>query len=302
MIFSDEPGAGADLGWRSWLFAPADSERKMTKAAGSSADIVIIDLEDAVAQDRKAHARALCAEFLAGCPAADQRRLWVRVNPFDGPHTLADLAAVMPARPGGIMLPKARGGQDLRTLDNYLSALEVAGGIPPGQTAVIALAPETAESVHTMGTYRGVPRLAAVTWGVADLAAEIGAEAVSGADGRFGPVLETARSLCLFGAAAAGAVAVDTIHTDYRDSAGLRARCIRARQDGFGGMLAIHPDQVGIINDVFSPTEAELAAAQEIVDLFAADPAAGAIGHRGALLDRPHLTRAKALLSRQRRS
>lgn len=282
---------------RSWLFAPADSARKMDKAVAGPAGIVLVDLEDAVAEDRKAQARASCAEFLADLPEPERERIWVRVNPFDSPHTLADLVAVLPARPGGIMLPKAGGGADLRTLDNYLSALEVANGTLPGSTAVIALAPETAAAVPAMGTYRGAPRLAALTWGVADLAAEIGAEAASDADGRFGPVLETARGLCLFGAAGAGAVAVDTIHADYRDLDGLRSRSARARRDGFGGMLAIHPDQVEIINETFAPTAAELAAAREIVELFAAAPGAGAIGHRGTLLDRPHLARAQALLA-----
>ncbi|MFE5478472.1 HpcH/HpaI aldolase/citrate lyase family protein [Nocardia sp. NPDC056541] len=282
---------------RSWLFAPGDSARKMAKAAAGAADIVLIDLEDAVAAAEKPAARNRTADFLAAHAESDRRRLWVRVNPLDGPHTLADLAAIVPARPGGIMLPKSRGGQDVRTLDHYLSALEVAADAEPGRIEVIALAPESAEAVFTTGTYRDAPRLAALSWGVEDLAASLGAGTHRGPDGGYGFTYELARSLCLVGAASAGVAAIDTIHGDYRDLDGVRARAEKARREGFRGMLAIHPDQVDIINAAFAPSVEELAAAQEIVDLFAADPETGAIGYRGGLLDRPHLARAQALLA-----
>ncbi|MGW6117858.1 HpcH/HpaI aldolase/citrate lyase family protein [Nocardia sp. NPDC055165] len=290
-----------DFQARSWLFAPGDSERKMAKAAAGPADIVLIDLEDAVAVEAKPGARARTAEFLAAHSDEDRRRLWVRVNPLDGPHTLADLAAVMVARPGGIMLPKSRGGEDVRILDHYLSALEAANGADLGSTAVIALAPESADAVFTTGTYGGAPRLAALTWGVADLAESVGGSAALGADGRYGFTYELARSLCLLGATAAGVSAVDTIHGDYRDLDGLRTRSEQARRDGFRGMLAIHPAQVEVINEAFMPSAQEIAAAQEIVDLFAAQPEVGAIGHHGTLLDRPHLVRAQAVLAGSRR-
>lgn len=285
---------------RSWLFAPGDSARKMAKAAAGPADIVLIDLEDAVAAAEKPAARQRTADFLAAHSDSDRRRLWVRVNPLDGPHTLADLAAIVPARPGGIMLPKSRGGHDVRTLDHYLSALEVASGAEPGEIGVIVLAPESAEAVFTTGTYRGAPRLTALTWGVEDLAESLGASTNLGPDGSYGFTYELARSLCLVGAATAGVAAVDTIYGDYRDLDSVRARAEKARREGFRGMLAIHPDQVEVINAAFAPSDQEVAAAKEIVDLFAADPGAGAIGYRGALLDRPHLARAQALLATRR--
>lgn len=286
---------------RSWLFAPGDSERKMAKAAAGPADIVLFDLEDAVAEDGKAGARSRVAEFLSGAEEAERARLWVRVNPLDGPHTLADLAAVLPARPGGIMLPKARGGEDVVRLGHYLSALEVAAGTEEGATRVIALVTETAAGMFTTGTYGGLPRLDALTWGAEDLADAIGASENREPDGSYGFTYQLARSLCLLGAASAGVAAVETIHGDYRDLDGLRARAEKVRRDGYRGMLAIHPSQVEVINEAFTPGEDELAAAQEIVDAFEADPGAGVIGHRGAMLDRPHLARARALLELGRR-
>jgi citrate lyase subunit beta/citryl-CoA lyase len=282
---------------RSWLFAPGDSARKMEKAADSAADVVLLDLEDAVAEEAKPGARAGVAKFLADRQETDRSRLWVRVNPLDGPHTLPDLAAVGPARPGGILLPKARGRADVEILDHYLSALEVAAGSPPGTTRVAVLVTETAEGMFTTGSYRGAPRVVALTWGAEDLADAVGASTNRDADGRYGFTYELARSLCLLGAAAAGVTAIETVHTDFRDLAGLRARAEQVRRDGYRGMLAIHPTQVDVINAAFTPSEDELAAAREIVDLFAAHPGVGAIGHRGAMLDRPHLARARTLLA-----
>lgn len=286
----------ASISARSWLFAPGDSERKMEKAVAGPADIVLFDLEDAVAETQKPVARGRVAAFLAAQPA-DRSRLWVRINPLQGPHALADLAAVVAGRPGGIMLPKARQRADVERLDHYLSALEVAAGIEQGATGVIALVTETAEAMFTTGTYAGAPRLAALTWGAEDLATAVGAAGNRNPDGGFAFMYEMARSFCLLGAAAAGVAAVDTIHGDFRDESGLRRQVQEARRAGFRGMLAIHPAQVEVINEAFTPNAEELKAAQEIVDLFAASPGAGTIGYRGAMLDRPHLARAQALLA-----
>ena len=285
------------LPMRSWLFAPGDSEKKMAKAADSAADIALFDLEDAVATENKPVARDLVTAMVAS--GQDGRaRLWVRVNPLDGPWTLQDLAAIMPARPGGIMLPKARGRRDVELLDHYLSALEVANGIERGSTPVIALVTETAEAMFTTGDYRGAPRLVAMSWGAEDLADSIGAASNRNADGSYGFTYELARSLCLLGAASAGVAAIETIQGDFRDLDGLKARAEKVRRDGFSGMLAIHPAQVDIINAAFTPSEEELTEAQAIVDLFAANPGAGTIGYKGGMLDRPHLSRALQLLAR----
>lgn len=292
---SDTPLPGNGLKMRSWLFAPGDSGRKMAKAIDSAADIALLDLEDAVTAENKPLARRLVHDVLAA-NAGHRARIWVRVNPLDGPHTLADLAAIMPARPGGIMLPKVYGRQDVDRLDHYLSAFEAAHGIDIGTTPVIVLVTETAEAMFHTGDYKGAARVVALTWGAEDLADSIGAAGNRTADGGYGFTYELARSMCLLGAAAAGVTAIDTIQTDFRDLDTLKMRAEKVRRDGYRGMLAIHPAQIEVINAAFTPTAAEIAEAQAIVDLFAANPHAGAIGRKGGMLDRPHLSRAEHLL------
>ena len=286
---------------RSWLFAPGDSEKKMAKATGTAADIVIFDLEDAVAPENKPLARTMISAFLKSQTGLKTQtsgldRLWVRVNPLDGPHTLADLAAVMPAKPGGIMLPKSNGRADVELLDHYLSAFEVANGIEQGSTKVLVLVTETAEGMLNTGVYKNAPRVVALSWGAEDLADDLGASENRNPDGSYGFTYELARSLCLLGAATAGVLAIETIQGDFKDTDGLRKRAEMVRRAGYRGMLAIHPAQVDVINAAFTPTAEEIAAAQEIIDVFAANPGVGTIGYKGAMLDRPHLARAQALL------
>ena len=284
-----------DLNARSWLFVPGNSDRKMEKAAASPADIVLLDLEDAISEEGKPRARSMVSAFLAAHPQ-ERARLWVRINPLRGPHALSDLVAVMVGHPGGIMLPKVSGRTDVELLSQYLAALEVVSGIEQGSTPVIALTIETGEAVFTMGAYADVPRMVALSWGAEDLAASLGASENRSADGSYGFTYELARSLCLLGAAAAGVAAIETIHADFSDEAGLRKRAEQVRRAGFRGMLAIHPNQVSVINDAFTPTADELGRAQEIVDLFAANPGVGTIGYKGAMVDRPYLARAQTLL------
>lgn len=281
---------------RSWLFAPGDSEKKMAKALAGPADIVLLDLEDAVATEAKPLARRIVHDFLNAHPE-DRARIWVRVNPLDGPHTLADLVAIMPARPGGIMLPKVYGRSDVELLDHYLTAFEAMNATVPGSTPVIVLVTETAEAMFHTGSYKGAPRVTALTWGAEDLADSIGASNNRNPDGSYSFTYELARSLTLLGAATAGVAAIDTVAADFRDLEALRLRAEKMRRDGFTGMLAIHPAQVDVINAAFSASEEELAEAREIVALFDANPGVGAIGWKGGMLDRPFLSRAQRLLA-----
>lgn len=281
---------------RSWLFAPGDSARKMEKALASSADRIILDLEDSVAPTAKPEARRMVASVLDG--AGEQSdRIWVRINPLTGGLVDDDLAAIMPARPGGIMLPKSESGADVAALDALLAPLEQAYGIRPGATGVLPLVTETAAALFGTGTYRGAPRLAAMSWGAEDLADAIGAMSNIGSDGRYRPTYELARSLCLLGAAAARVPAIETIMQDFRDLEGLRTRAEMVRRDGFRGMLAIHPDQVPVINAAFAPGAEEVAEARLIVQLFADNPGAGTIAGPKGMLDRPHLSRAQQVLA-----
>lgn len=280
---------------RSWLFAPGDSEKKMAKAADGPADIVLLDLEDSVAPERKPLAREMVRDFLAG--RADRERLWVRINPRTSGDALHDLEAVMSSAPGGLLLPKAEGPEDVEALDTFLIRLEKAHGIPRGSTRVAALVTETPKAMFRTGDYEGAPRLVAMSWGAEDLSSALGARVQFRPDGGYMPTYELARSLCLLGAAAAGVAAIETIQADFRDLEGLRERAMMVRSQGYRGMLAIHPAQVDVINEAFTPGEDEIAHARAVIAAFAANPGAGTVGLDGAMLDRPHLALAQALLA-----
>jgi citrate lyase subunit beta/citryl-CoA lyase len=260
----------------------------MEKALGAGADALILDLEDAVAAPAKAEARRQVAAFLNAHPEA---HLWVRVNPLDSPESERDLAAVLGAHPNGIVLPKAEGGASVNELARRLTE----GGNATAQ--ILAIATETPAAIFQLGSYGGAKRLAGLTWGAEDLPAAIGAAASREEDGRFTPPYELARSLCLFGAAAAGVAPIETVYPAFRDLDGLAAHAGRARRDGFTGMLAIHPAQVSVINDAFTPSEAEVAHARGVIAAFAANPGAGALSLDGRMIDRPHLLQAQRTLA-----
>jgi citrate lyase subunit beta/citryl-CoA lyase len=279
---------------RSFLFVPADSERKLARGPQSGADALILDLEDSVAPAHRSAARALAREFLDSTGSVDYQR-WVRVNPLASGIALDDLSAVVPGRPDGILLPKCV-PDDLRTLDHYLSAFETAAALPLGKIRVIAIATETPAAMFAIGNYAGVsPRLAGITWGAEDLAACIGGNNRR-ADGTYDDVYKLARSLCLLAASAADVEPIDTIYTDFRDEAGLAEEASAAKRSGFTGKMAIHPAQIAVINRAFSASEEELAWARKVVALFADNPDAGTIALDGKMIDRPHLTLARRLL------
>ncbi len=280
---------------RSWLFAPGDSEKKMGKAADSEADIVLLDLEDSVMPENKPAARELVRDFLTS--REGRERLWVRINPLSGDEATDDLAAIMPSAPGGLFLPKAEGRSDVEMLDTMLRHHEAANGIEVGSTKVAALVTETAKAMFHTGDYAGTPRLVAMSWGAEDLSSALGARVQFQPNGAYMPTYQLARSLCLLGAAAAGVAAIETIQSDFRDLDGLRERALMVRSQGYRGMLAIHPAQVPVINAAFTPSEEELDEARAIIAAFDANPGAGTVGLNGAMLDRPHLALAQALLA-----
>ena len=278
---------------RSMLFVPADSERKMTKSLGSPADVLILDLEDAVAESRKDGARIAAAEFITAQAARLKARLFVRINPLDSGLALRDLAAVVVPGLAGIMLPKTRSAADIVRLGHGLDTLEARAAIAPGTVRIVPVATETAQAILNMQTFAGqLPRLTGVTWGAEDLSAAIGAVSNLEEDGQWSPLYTLANSLCLCAAAAAGVPPIDTLYSDFRDAAGLAAACRASRRRGFRGRIAIHPDQVATINEAYSPTEAELAHARRIVEAFAAQPEAGTLSIDGVMVDKPHLTQA----------
>lgn len=285
---------------RSLLFVPADSAKKLAKGLGSGADALIVDLEDSVAPERKAAARQLAFAFLKETITHAQRpRLFVRVNDLNTGLTDDDLDAVVAARPDGVMLPKAEGGPSVTHLDAKLTAREALQGIEDGHIQIIAIATETASALFAAGAYRGASRrLSGLTWGAEDLSADLGAEANRDADGRFTDPYRLARALCLAAAASAGAMAIDTVTVDFRNAEALRRESEEARRDGFGAKMAIHPDQVSVINEVFTPSPEAIAKAKAICAAFAANPGLGVVGIEGTMYDRPHLVRAERLLAR----
>ena len=284
---------------RSFLFVPADSDRKLAKARGSGADALILDLEDSVAADARPVARQNAAGFIA---EGGDREIWVRINPLDTSDALDDLRETVPAGPTGIVLPKPESARDANQLAKLLEVMEQDAGIDPGRTRILPIATERPAALFRLHEYaEATPRLAALTWGAEDLSAAVGASASRDADGSWLAPYALARSLCLFAAAAAGVPAIDTVYTDFRDRDGLTDYAAAARRDGFEGMLAIHPDQVDIINAAFQPSAEEVARAERIVDLFAANPDAGALAIDGEMIDRPHWIQARRILETARK-
>lgn len=281
---------------RSWLFVPGDSEKKAAKAAKSGADVLIFDLEDSVAPTQKDAAREMVAALIAREEPRDWA-LWVRVNPFDGDLTAADLDAIV--RPGldGILLPKAEGGADVAHLADEIAKRELAARMTPGSVRIATVATETATALFSLSSYAPAhPRLAALTWGAEDLAAAVGATSNRDEAGDFTPPYKLVRNLALFAAAAADTAPIDTLHADFRDLAGLEADCRASRRDGFVGRLAIHPAQVEIINRCYSPSDEEVAWARRVVNAFAENPQVGTLGLDGKMIDRPHLIAARKTL------
>jgi citrate lyase subunit beta / citryl-CoA lyase len=288
----------ADL-MRSLLFVPADGGSKLDKALASGADAVIVDLEDSIAPERKSAARVSGADFLKSvATAANRPRLMVRVNGLQTGLIDADLDAVVPARPDAIMLPKADGGASVIHADAKLAVREAIAGLSPGSIRIVAIATETASAMFLAGSYRDAsPRLSGLTWGAEDLSAELGAEANRDAGGRFLDPYRLARTLCLIGATAAEVPAFDTVTVDFRNTAALRREAEEARRDGFRGKMAIHPAQVPILNEVFTPSADALARARAIIAAFDANPGKGTVAVEGVMHDRPHLARARQVLA-----
>jgi len=276
---------------RSLLFVPANSERKIAKALASGADAIILDLEDSVAPADKPEARVIAAATLTGHSVPRQPAIIVRVNALDSGETETDMAAIAGCAPDGIMLPKTAGGEDV----NLFVADH--GPCPP----IIAIATETASAMFGLGTYHAASdHLFGLAWGAEDLSSALGAQSNRDENGNLSEPYRLARTLCLLGARAAGVEPVDTVHVNFRDLAGLESECRAAARDGFTGKMAIHPDQVAVINRAFTPSAEAIAEAEAVIAAFAAAGGAGVVGIDGKMYDIPHLRRAEKLLARAR--
>lgn len=286
---------------RSLLFIPADDEKKLGKGMATAADALILDLEDAVSAARKAAARPIAAQYITELQGKAGRPLiYVRINALDTSLWEDDVAGLAGALPDGILLPKARSGGDVHTLSIALDHAEEKAGAPTGSTRIVALVTETPISLLQLHTYvDSSTRLDGVTWGAEDLSAVLGARTNREDDGRTwtSPYM-LARNLCLFTAAAANVQPIDTVFVNFRDEEGLRQECRAAVRDGFTGKMAIHPNQVAVMNEAFTPSADEVALSQEIIQLFADNPQSGALAHRGQMVDKAHVARAERILAR----
>jgi len=283
---------------RSWLFVPGDSERKLAKVAGCGADVVIVDLEDAVAPQAKAAARGMARDWLSSHRGRPFQR-WARINALDTPLWRDDVMAVIAGAPDGIVIPKAAGPEQLRMFAGTLHELEQRHGLAANPIKLLPLISETPAAALGIPAYAQapVPRLCGLTWGAEDLSAALGATRKRDDDGCWTDVFRMVRAQVLLAAHACGVAAIDTLHADFRDTAGLERIARESHADGFAGMLAIHPDQVPVINAAFMPGEEEIAEARRIVAAFSAAPTAGALQLDGRMLDQPHLEQARRLLA-----
>ncbi|MBV8800672.1 MAG: CoA ester lyase [Alphaproteobacteria bacterium] len=278
---------------RSLLFVPADSEKKLAKARGSSADALILDLEDSVAAENRPRARGMIREFLT---EKHPQAIWVRINPLGSDDFIRDVESIVASQPAGFVIPKPEGPHTLNVIDAHILTRESLAGLPAGGIKLLPVATETPAAVLSLGDYRSPPpRLAALTWGAEDLAAELGASSNRDAIGEFLLTFKIVRTLSLLAAKAAGVEAIETLHANFRDMAGLERAARAAQREGFTGMLAIHPDQVEIINAAFTPSEADVEHARKVMAAF--EFGAGVASLDGRMLDQPHLKQAKHILA-----
>ena len=285
---------------RSLLFVPADSEKKIAKAIASEADAVVFDLEDSISTANKSQARDHIADFMQTDSRSEKApKYYVRINDLTTPYWRADIEKIVPCKPDGLLLPKARFGADVETLCLELERLEKESGLPAGTLDLMALITETAQSLLNMSSFVGCnDRLSAMTWGAEDLSAEIGAKANRDSTGRFTDIYGYARTQTLIVSAAAECLPLDTVYVDFKNDEGLRTEALEACRDGFLGKFAIHPNQIGIINEVFTPTSDEIAHAEAVIAAFDDAGNAGVTSLDGKMLDRPHLVNAQRLLKR----
>ncbi len=282
---------------RSMLFIPGDSEKKLSKGQESGADAIILDIEDAVAADRKPIARAMIVDYLAAHSGKPGPELWVRINPMSE-GGLDDIVAIVRGAPAGLLVPKVSHPSELADLSRMLDALERRDGVET-PIRLLPVSTETARAPFSLGAYAdlGLKRLAGLTWGAEDLSTALGARTNMAPDGQWALTYRMARSLCLMAAKAANVVAIETLYADFKDDTGLAASCAEAAREGFSGRIAIHPAQVATINAAFTPSADEIAHARRVIAAFEAAPGIGVVGLDGRMLDVPHLKQAQQVIA-----
>lgn len=285
---------------RSLHFVPGGNERMIAKALTLPADGLILDLEDAVAPDRKVETRPIVTRWLSELDFGGRER-WVRINPLATGLGVADLEATIAGRPEGYVVPKPRHAGDVREIAQILDRLEHRHSLVPGSTRLVLIATETPEGLLNIREVAAAsPRIVTVSWGIEDLSAAMGLPRVRDGEGRYLDIPRYARVMCSIVASAAGLDAMDTVYTDIDDLAGLRRECEEAVAMGFSGKISIHPSQIEVINDAFTPDKAVVDEAHELVAAFEEHRRRGVYAFRfkGQMVDAPHLTRALKIIAR----
>lgn len=279
-------------------FVPGANEKMLAKSLDTAADALVLDLEDAVTPEMKDDARAIVAGWLADVDFGRHERV-VRINPVDSPWFRADVEATMASPPDAYLVPKVQGPDDVRLVDRVVSELEARHGIEPGTVTLIVLGTETPRGLLAIDGLVCVARVDALTWGAEDLSAAIGAKRNRDADGRYLPIFEHARTMTMLAAAAAGVQPFDTVFTDVTDPDGLRADCELGAAMGFTGKFSIHPSQIDVINEAFTPSAEEVEASRELLADLERHRAEGrmAFRFRGNMVDVPHFTQARRILA-----
>ena len=284
-------------------FVPGANEKMLNKSLALEADTLVLDLEDAVTPDNKDAARETVTDWLGQVDFGRQERM-VRMNPLETPWGVADLEETMRGRPDSYLVPKVRTRDDVLKIHTIISRMEKECGYPPGEIKLVVLATETPEGLLNIKDFGSCPRVDGLSWGAEDLSAAIGARRNRAEDGSFLEVFRYARIMTLLAATAAGVQPLDTVFVDIRDSAGLRRECVEGAWMGFTGKITIHPNQVGVVNEVFTPSAEEVAESQELLAAFEENQKAGkmAFSFKGQMVDVPHLTRARTILERARQA
>lgn len=278
-------------------FVPGANEKMLDKSLATAADTLILDLEDAVTPDNKDSARTTVAGWLADVDFGRQERV-VRINPLGSPWCELDIAETMVSPPDAYLVPKVNNSAEIARLDHLISQHESDHGHPDGGVKLLVLGTETPQGLLNISDLAAHDRVDALTWGAEDLSAAIGSRGNRDAQGDYLPVFEYARVMCLLGATAWQKQPLDTVFVDFNDPDGLRAECLASAVMGYTGKITIHPNQIDIVNEMFTPSEAVVAEAQELLDLFAQNEAKGimAFSYKGEMVDVPHLTRARKIV------
>ena len=288
---------------RSIHFVPGGNEKMLNKALGLAADSLILDLEDSVTPDRKGIARDEVCEWLANADFKKQEKL-VRINPMDSEWGREDLEAVLQHRPDGIVLPKVLDLKAVHAVDQLIINQEKIAGADYSDIKLLLIGTEMAAAVFNLAQMVNHERVDGVTWGAEDLSVSLGARAKRDEQGNYLEVFSFVRSMCLLAAVAAKVQPIDAVYVDIKNTAGLAKECKTAADMGFTAKLTIHPDQIDIVNEAFTPSAAEIEAATALVAAFEEQEALGAMAFKfdGEMVDVPHLKRAQQVLALARRN